>query len=282
VRKTLFRPSDAPRGLVTEFIYPRHGGIGEIARGYARELEALGATVITGAPVTRAHRDGNRIVSIDYGGDAAGSIETDEIVSTIPITALARAVRPAAPPEVLDGISQLTYASIIFVYVKLAKPTVTPDSWMYLPESRLTIHRISEFKNFSPHCAPPDKTMVCAEITCRVGDEHWRASDEELAQIAVDDLQELGFVAPHEVLGTFVRKIPYAYPIYDLQYKEHLGPVLDFIHTLENVKTGGRQGLFRYNNMDQSIEMGRRMAWTLLSEQDAGHEAVATESEYFG
>jgi protoporphyrinogen oxidase len=153
---------------------------------------------------------------------------------------------------------------------------------MYLPESRLTIHRISEFKNFSPHCAPPDKTMVCAEITCRVGDEHWRASDEELAQIAVRDLQELGFVAPHEVLGTFVRKIPYAYPIYDLRYKEHLGPVLDFIHALENVKTGGRQGLFRYNNMDQSIEMGRRMAWTLLSEQDAGHEAVATESEYFG
>jgi hypothetical protein len=34
--------------------------------------------------------------------------------------------------------------------------------------------------------------------------------------------------------------------------------------------------------MDQSIEMGRRMAWTLTDERDAGHEAVATESEYFG
>jgi protoporphyrinogen oxidase len=282
VRTTLFRPKNAPRSLVTEFIYPSHGGIGEIARGYVRELEAMGATVIIGAPVTRVHRDGARITSVDYGGPAPGAVEADEFVSTIPITILARAVRPAAPSEVTDGIKNLRYASIIFVYLKLAKPSVSPDSWMYLPESHLTIHRISEFKNFSPNCAPPDKTLVCAEITCRVGDEHWRASDEELSAIAVADLQTIGFVEPHEVLGTIVKKIPHAYPIYDLHYKQNLTPVLDFVHTFENVKTGGRQGLFRYNNMDQSIEMGRRMAWTLLSEHDAGHEAVATESEYFG
>jgi protoporphyrinogen oxidase len=282
VRKTLLRPSDAPRGLVTEFIYPREGGIGEIARGYARELEAMGATLVTNAPVTRAHREGNRIVAVDYGGPTAGTVEADEFISTIPITVLARTVRPAAPPEVTDAIGRLKYASIIFVYVQLAKPSVTPDSWMYLPESRLTVHRISEFKNFSPHCAPPDKTMVCAEITCRVGDEHWRADDEELARIAVSDLRELGFLEPHEVLGTFVKKIPYAYPIYDLEYKQNLAPVMEFVHALRNVKTGGRQGLFRYNNMDQSIEMGRRMAWAVVEQRDAGHEAVATESEYFG
>jgi protoporphyrinogen oxidase len=282
VRKTLFRPKEAPRSLVTEFIYPRDGGIGEIARGYARELEAMGATMITGAPITRAHREGDRITSVDYGGPAPGTVDADEFVSTIPITVLARAVRPAAPKEVTDGISHLQYSSIIFVYLKLSKPSVSPDSWVYLPERNLTIHRISEFKNFSPNCAPSDKTMVCAEITCRVGDEHWRSSDEELAAIAVADLQQTGLIEPHEVLGSFVKKIPHAYPIYDLQYKQHLAPVLEFIHTFRNVKTGGRQGLFRYNNMDQSIEMGRRMAWTLVSERDAGHETVATESEYFG
>jgi hypothetical protein len=34
--------------------------------------------------------------------------------------------------------------------------------------------------------------------------------------------------------------------------------------------------------MDQSIEMGRRMAWTVVEQRDAGHEVVATEGEYFG
>src|SRR5581483_7036691 len=81
VRKTLFRPRDAPRSLVTSFIYPNEGGIGEIARGYLRELESMGATVITDAPVTRLHRDGTRITGVEYGGPHAGSIEAEEFIS---------------------------------------------------------------------------------------------------------------------------------------------------------------------------------------------------------
>jgi protoporphyrinogen oxidase len=284
VRKTLMRPraGNGPRTLVSEFLYPEHGGIGEIARGYVRELEALGSTVLTDAPVTRVHRDGRRVTGISYGGPEPGMVEADHYISTIPITVLARLVRPGPAEEVRDGLAGLKHVSIVFVYLKLSKPQVSPDNWVYLPEHDVTVHRISEFKNFSPRCAPPDKTMVCAEITCRIGDEHWRASDQELIEIAAGDLERIGLIEPDEVLDGFVRKLPHAYPVYDLAYKENLAPILEFVHGLENIKTGGRQGLFRYNNMDQSIEMGRRMAWTLIDERDAGHEAVATESEYFG
>jgi protoporphyrinogen oxidase len=247
-----------------------------------RALEAMGSTVLTGAPVTRVHREGLRVTGIDYGGRSPGSIEADDYISTIPITALARSVRPAAPEHVRKAIAGLRYVSIIFVYVKVDKPQVSPDNWVYLPERHLTVHRLSEFKNFSPDCAPPGKTMVCAEITCRIGDEHWRAGDEELIEIAVSDLGRIGLVETHEVLDAFVKKIPHAYPVYDLEYKEHLTPIMGFVHSLENIKTGGRQGLFRYNNMDQSIEMGRKMAWAVTEQRDAGHEAVATEHEYFG
>jgi protoporphyrinogen oxidase len=284
VRKTLVRPrtGSGPRTLVSEFIYPRTGGIGEIARGYARQIEAMGGSVLTGAPVTRVHRDGRRVTRIDYGGAASGSVTADHYISTIPVTVLARAVRPAPRHEVREAIARLKHASIVFVYLKLSKPQVSPDNWVYLPDHDVTVHRISEFKNFSPHCAPADKTMLCAEITCRVGDEHWRASDDELIRIATGDLERIGLIEAQEVLDGFVKKLPHAYPLYDLAYKENLAPIMEFIHGLENVKTGGRQGLFRYNNMDQSIDMGRKMAWTVISDRDAGHEAVATESEYFG
>ncbi len=62
----------------------------------------------------------------------------------------------------------------------------------------------------------------------------------------------------------------------------HLARVIDFVHDLENLETGGRQGLFRYNNTDQSILMGRLMAARLAGVADADHEAVATEQRYFG
>ncbi len=282
VKKTLFRPRNAPRSLVTEFLYPRRGGIGEIARGYVRNIEAMGSTVLLGAPVTRVHREDGRVVRVDYGGASPGAIEADHYISTIPITALARSVRPAAGPEVREALGRLRYVSILFVYIKLNKPQVSPDNWVYLPDQDLAVHRISEFKNFSPQCAPAGKTMVCAEITCRIGDEHWRASDEELLSLAVGDLERIGLISSAEVIEGFVTRLPHAYPVYDLEYKEHLAPILEFVHSLDNIKTGGRQGLFRYNNMDQSIEMGRKMAWAVAQQRDSAHEAVATESEYFG
>lgn len=272
-----------PRGLVRSFLYPAHGGIGEIARGYVRAIEALGSTVICGVPVKRVHVAEGRVTSVDYGsGASAASISADDYISTIPVTVLARLLDPAAPAQVLGAVGRLQHVSIIFIYLRLARASVSPDSWMYIPEPEQTIHRISEFKNFSPHAAPADKTMVCAEITCRLGDEHWRADDAALIATASADLASLGLISETDLLGGFVRRIPHAYPIYDLTYKENLTPVLEHVHALANLRTGGRQGLFRYNNMDQSITMGRRMAAAVLVGADAGHESVATGSEYFG
>jgi len=59
ILKTVFKPVNKPRTLVTDFVYPRLGGIGELARGYKRRIEEMGGTVITGAPAIRVHRDGN-------------------------------------------------------------------------------------------------------------------------------------------------------------------------------------------------------------------------------
>src|SRR5437588_9160610 len=109
VRKTLVRPRNGsgPRTLVSEFLYPERGGIGEIARGYVRELEAMGATVLTGAPLTRVHREDRRVTRIDYGGAEPGSLDADHYISTIPITGLARAVRPGASEEVRKALAGL-------------------------------------------------------------------------------------------------------------------------------------------------------------------------------
>jgi hypothetical protein len=49
----------------------------------------------------------------------------------------------------------------------------------------------------------------------------------------------------------------------------------------ENLFTAGRQGLFKYGNMDHSIEMGFKVAENMKARRDA-HKAVATEKEWFG
>lgn len=284
--KTLARPKsgDTPRTLVRSFIYPKFGGIGELARGYARRItdSDTESRVLVGAPAVKVLRDGLRVIGIEYGKHERLLLEGDEYVSTIPVTSLAKSLAPKAPDDVQKAADSLQYVSIVFVYLKLNRPSVSPDSWVYLPEKHLTIHRISEFKNFSPHCAPKDKTLICAEITCRRGDEIWRASPERLQEIAEKDLISVGLIGPGEVLGATIKKIPFAYPVYDLEYRSHLQPVMDFVARLEGIHTTGRQGNFRYNNMDQSVEMGRKLGIEIATGQSTDHKRVATGKEYFG
>ena len=284
VKKTLFPgKGGTPRTLVRKFIYPKYGGIGELARGYARRIEENGSQILVNSPTIKIHHDGTMQVSgIEYGKHKREVVTGDEYINTIPITALVKALSPAAPKEILDHVAALKYISIVFVYLKLDRESVSPDSWIYLPEKHLTVHRISEFRNFSKTCAPTGKTMVCAEITCRRGDEIWRKTPEDLQAIAERDLISVGLIEPGQIHGSFVKRIPYAYPVYDLSYESHLEPIQEYIRGLRGIITTGRQGNFRYNNMDQSVEMGRSVAEQVHTGLGTGHEAVATGKEYFG
>jgi protoporphyrinogen oxidase len=284
IKKTLRPPSskDGPRTLVREFIYPKLGGIGELARGYARRIEAMGGTVLVNAPAVRVFRDGSKVTGVEYGKHRRETITGDEYVNTIPVTSMVKALSPAAPAEILQAAESLRHLSIVFVYLKLNRDSVSPDNWVYLPEKSLTVHRFSEFKNFSPHCAPKGKTLVCCEITCKRGDEIWRASVEQLSAIAERDLLKVGLIEPGQVLGAVVKKIPYAYPVYEIGHEKSLEPMMAYVKGLANLRSTGRQGAFRYNNMDQSVEMGRKLAWELATGAATGHSAVATGKEYFG
>ncbi len=282
VKKTLFPKGDVPRTLVREFIYPKYGGIGELARGYARKIEEHGGQILLNSPAVKIHHTDMEVTGIEYGKHQRHTIEGDEYITTIPVTSMVKALSPKAPPEILKAVHSLKYISIVFVYLKLDKEQVSPDSWVYLPEKHLTVHRISEFKNFSKESAPPGKTMVCAEITCYRGDEIWRADQQWLQDKAEEDLISVGLIKKGEVLGSFVKRVPFAYPLYNLEYQDYYNPIKEYVTGLRGIRTTGRQGNFRYNNMDQSVEMGLEVAREIHSGETTGHESIATGKGYFG
>ena len=284
VKKTLFKPKGpVPRTLVSKFFYPRRGGIGELCRGYQKELEAMGNRVETGAAVHAIEHQDGAVTGIRYVKDGVEHhLPARQVIVTIPLTSLVRMAEPKAPETVIKAANSLAHRSMIFVYLILNRPKVTDDHWIYLPEQRLITHRLSEFKNFSPDAAPKDKTLLCAEITCNYGDEDWNRTDQELQDIVVRDLTEsIGLIKADEVLFTFSRREQYAYPIYDLDYRGHRDALLAYIDGIAGLDTTGRQGLFKYNNMDHSIGMGLAIAENVLG-RGADHRSVASAQEYFG
>ena len=285
-RKTLFRryEGEPTPEEVKSFWYPKRGGIGEISKRYRAEIERMGGKVLTGVDIHHVERDGQVVTGVTY--EHEGRVHTDEVdnvVSTIPCTDLVRAIDPAAPPEVIHANDSLRYKAIKFVFLEIRRDSITNDHWVYIPDKNLRTHRLSEAKNFNPHNAPRGKTALCCEVTCSKGDEIWNMGREEATEVVIGDLEQLELVKREEVLDSHVYNLEHAYPLYGIEYRPHAEKVLEFVESFENLTSSGRQGRFKYNNMDHSMEMGLAAAAELLEgESVTDHRKVATGSGYFG
>ena len=154
---------------------------------------------------------------------------------------------------------------------------------MYIPDKELRTHRLSEVKNFNPSNAPPGRTVLCCEITCFKDDEVWNMDREQATAVVTADLEQLGLVGSEEIIDSHVYNLEHAYPIYGLEYRPDVDRVLGFVDGFANMISTGRQGRFKYNNMDHSMEMGLAAAARMLDDDAApDHTEVAAGSAYFG
>jgi len=174
-------------------------------------------------------------------------------------------MQPAAPSVVLRAADRLQYRAMVFLYLMLDKPRVTDDHWIYFPAKEDIFNRISEIRNFSEDTVPDGQTSLCVEITCNEGDYLWSTPNHELFEQSVESLVRAGLIRHEEVMGYFVRRMTHAYPTYDLDFEEKLNQLTGFLHNFENVLTIGRQGLFRYFNMDHAMETGFQAAEKIMS-----------------
>ena len=112
---------------------------------------------------------------------------------------------------------------------------------------------------------------MCVEITCFKDDEIFQKDDKSIFDLALTSLEQEGFLQRSDVEQYKVLRIPNAYPVYDLPYYENLETIFGYLSTMKRIISIGRQGLFSYNTMSNSIRSG-------LS---AGKElSVSTPSEW--
>lgn len=260
-----------PETYFIQYFYPR-GGIGELYRLMAEELQASGGTVHLNATATRIEADGLRARAVAYKQDGREHvIPCRGVISTLPLSAVAPMFLPALPSTTLETAEKLDYCSLILTYLVIDLPRVTDYHWCYLIEPRFKCNRFSEQKNVSPDLLPDEKTVLCVETSCRYGDDRWFASDEVLGGMAVGDLVEMGVLRAENIAEHFVMRIRNAYPIYRLGFEKILLALLRELHRYENFFTIGRHGLFMNNSMDDNVEMGMRLA-EHISESKAREE----------
>jgi hypothetical protein len=70
------------------------------------------------------------------------------------------------------------------------------------------------------------------------------------------------------VIGAAIIRQPKAYPVYDGEYREALDVLEEWLMSLENFQTVGRNGLHRYNNQDHSMLSAMYAARNILGEKN--------------
>ena len=81
------------------------------------------------------------------------------------------------------------------------------------------------------------------------------SSDALIAQ-ASEDAVRTGFIARDAIKAGFAHRIFKSYPVYHNGYEQVLGKITAQLDTIKNLYFIGRNGSFKYNNMDHSILMG--------------------------
>ncbi len=241
--------------LADAFLYPRKG-IGRISERFREEIEKENS-VHTSTAVMSVSHDGKKVGSVTVrNADGNKVLEADNVVSTIPMPALVKMMKPAPPGDVLDAASNLHYRDLLLVAVMAKRERITDQTWVYIPEKKIPFGRIHEPKNWSREMAPQGETLVVIEYFCFKGDETWNSPDEKLSRITVEGLEKLGFLSAGEVIGTEVLRVPGAYPLFEVGFEGHCDKVYGWLDGFENLQVAGRSGMFQYHNMDHAIVSG--------------------------
>ncbi len=239
--------------LIEEFQYPRLGPgmMWEKVRDRVREN---GGTVKMRSEVVGVNRDDHHVTSLDVrkwskDGKDLGTerVKGDYFVNTMALRDLINAFDPPPAAEVIEAADNLSYRDFLIVTLVRDHPDPFPDNWIYIHSPDVKVGRIQNFRAWSKEMLPDQNTAsIGMEYFCQKNDGLWSMSDEDLRELAGQELEQLGLATAISVVGAAIIRQPKAYPVYDAQYREALDVLEAWMRNFDNFQTVGRNGLHRY------------------------------------
>jgi protoporphyrinogen oxidase len=267
--------------LIEEFRYPKLGP-GMMWERCAEQVEKWGGTIVKNTALTHIHRDERRAVAVTVvGPDGEQRVPAEDVVSSMPLSALIESMDPPAPAEVLAAARDLRYRDFLTVALVVPMSAGFPDNWIYIHTPGVKVGRIQNFGSWSPLLVKDGRTCFGMEYFVFENDELWSSSDDDLVRLATAELEALGLIEPGAVEVGYVARMPKAYPVYDEYYQANVEVIQKWLGTeVPNVHPVGRNGMHRYNNQDHSMMTALLTAQNIA--EGTAHDvwSVNVEEEY--
>lgn len=269
-------------GQVTEpyfqtVIYHRKGS-GSLFMRLAERIREMGGKIELEADVKSIGVEHERLTEVRYAKEGREvTVPVSLVVNTIQLPNFVKLLGEEAPFIARYHASKLRYVSLVLVFIEFSVDRVGEDNWFYLLDKEFVFNRVTEQKNLSEETMEPGKTVLSFELTCRIGDEYWNMTDEQLFQLALEDCKRVPMLAKliPSISDHLVRRAPHVYEIYIKHFDNHAEVVLGYVQELENAVTIGRRGLFLQGDMHQSVEMGLEMGKLIVADARSQQPALS-------
>jgi protoporphyrinogen oxidase len=279
--------------LIEEFLYPKLGS-GQMWAEVARKVVAAGGEIVTEFNADGVETQASRVLAVTGKDKHSQSMRFagDYFFSTTSVKELVGSMGTNVPENVREVARELQYRDFIAVGLLLQKlklhdsgervGKLIEDNWIYVHEKDVQLGRLQIFNNWSPYMvAEPNCVWLGVEYFCQQGDALWQRTDQEMGQLAIEELARIGVIEKEDVLDSTVARMPKAYPAYFGAYKR-FAEIRKYLDGIANLFLIGRNGMHKYNNMDHSMLTAMTAVDNICSGITTKENiwAVNTEEEY--
>ncbi|MGR3318217.1 MAG: FAD-dependent oxidoreductase [Candidatus Anammoxibacter sp.] len=267
----MFFPNQRAKHLEGSFYYPKNG--------FGRLIDRMASfcgleNIALNSKVTKIFHQTDKITSFEIDNNTIK--ETNNLVSSLPVSLLIKSLSPAPPKEILDIIAKLKFRHLKLVCFFINKASINNAATMYFPDKKFIFTRAYEPKNRYLKMSPPNKTSLVLEIPYSFHDEIDTMDTDVLIKRVKTDLLKTDLIKEDEIIDYVVKGMPYAYPVLEKDYDIHMEQLLLYLKQFKNLYLTGRNGKFVYSWTHNMLRFGKEIVDEIML-----NETERDESSYF-
>lgn len=265
------------------FRYPK-GGLGRIWDAIEKKTQSKGKLhllqTVSGFDVDRNRIQAIHVTSGDGQKQSLKIGDDDFIASTLPIALTMELLGSAFPSELLQLARDIIALNdLVLVFLHTDQTNFMDDSWVFVPDSKILFHRVSEQESFDPGMVP-NGSIVCCEVMSSGTRPMAAKPDQELIDRCIADLKKMEF-RDFKVLNSRVIRLPKSYPVYRVGYEAGLARITDALDEVKNFRTVGRQGSFNYIGTLDAMDIGYGFARWYKERSSAPWQAERARTSHY-
>ena len=278
----LFKKKDKIiKTLIDEFKYPEYGP-GMMWEAARDKIISKGSKIYMNQEVTNYLYDNksNKWEIISRNNNNIKKYISDIVICSAPMREVVNNIKPEMKSKEIS--SKLRYRDYITVAILINSKKVLDDNWVYIHDPNIQAGRVQNYTAWSEKMAPDEKkSCLGLEYFCNQNDEFWLKNDNQLKEIALNDLEKLSVINKEDVIDLHVVKQEKAYPVYDENYRDIVKSVSSELkNKYKSFYLVGRNGMHKYNNQDHSMMTSILTVENIINNKNYDTWNVNEDAEY--